>query len=359
MTRRNLSTSASGVASLLSFAILIAACGGSSEPDVVVATVEVSPTTASPQVGQTVQLSAAVKDAAGTILSGQSVAWSSSATSVASVSASGLVTAVSLGTAVVTAAAGNKVGVATITVIPPPVASITVSPAIDTILIGESLQLVPTMRDASNNVITGRTINWSSSATTIASVSNSGLVTGIGDGNVTVTASVDNRTASSSIRVFSRCSTALTPPIVVGQTINGSLATTDCKLGDNTYADGYALLVNANTNVQIDLTATFDTWLILLQLVGNELELVMENDDVDPDDPADPNDSHDTNSRITFNLVGGRQYFVLANTFDPNVTGDYQLKVTAAAPVIAQQQIGRSKPGKLSASKLLTAIRVP
>ena len=359
MTRRIQSTSASGVASLLSITLLIAACGGSSEPDVVVASVEVSPTTASPQVGQTLQLSAAVKDAAGTILSGQTVAWSSSAPSVASVSASGLVTAATLGTTVVTAASGNKVGVATITVIPPPIASITVSPAIDTILIGESLQLVPTMRDASNNIVTGRTINWTSSATTIATVSSSGLVSGIGDGNVIVTASVDSRIATSTIRVFSRCSTALALPITVGQTINGSLATTDCKLTDNTYADGYALQVNVNTNVQIDLTATFDTWLILLALVNGELELVLENDDVDPDDPNDPNDSHDTNSRITFSLVGGRQYFVLANTFDPNITGDYQLKVAAAAPVIAQQQIGRSKPGKLSASKLLTAIRVP
>ena len=353
MTRRLLSTNAGAVASLLSVALLASACGGSSEPDVVIASVEVSPTTASPQVGQTVQLNAAVKDAAGTILNGQSVAWSSSVTSVASVSASGLVTALTLGTTVITAASGNKVGVATITVAPPPVASITLSPTVDTILIAETLQLVPTLRDASNNIVTGRTVSWTTSNATIATVSNSGLVTGVDDGNVTITATVDNRSASANLRVFSRCSTFFAVPIAVGQTLNGTLATTDCKFPDNTYVDAYSLQVNTNTNVQIDLTSTtFDTWLILFESTGSGLVIRAENDDVDPNDPSN------TNSRINFALVAGRQYFIGANTFDANVTGDYQLKVTAAAPVIAQQ-LGRTKPGKASASSLLRAIRVP
>lgn len=353
MTRRLLSTNAGAVASLFSIALLASACGGSNEPDVVIASVEVTPTTASPQVGQTVQLSAAVKDAAGTILNGQTVAWSSSVTSVASVSASGLVTALTLGTTVITAASGNKVGVATITVSPPPIASITLSPTVDTILIGESLQLVPTMRDASNNIVTGRTVTWTTSNPTIATVSNSGLVTGVDDGTVTITASVDNRSASANIRVFSRCSTFFAVPIAVGQTLNGTLATTDCKFDDNTYVDGYSLQVNTNTAVQIDLTsATFDTWLLLYESTANGLVLRVENDDADPNDPSN------TNSRINFALVAGRQYFIGANTFDANVTGDYQLKVAAAAPVVAQQ-LGRTKPGKASASSLLRAIRVP
>lgn len=360
MTRRLLSTSAGGVASLLSIALLVSACGGSSEPDVVIASVEVTPTTASPRVGQTTQLSAAVKDASGTILNGQSVAWSSSATNVASVSASGLVTAVSLGTTIITAASGNKVGVATITVIPEPVASISLLPTVDTILIGESLQLVPTMRDANNNVVTGRTITWTSSNPTIATVSNSGLVSGIGDGNVTVTASVDTRSASANIRVFSRCSTFFAVPIAIGQTLNGTLATTDCKFPDDTYVDAYALQVNTNTSVQIDMmAASFDTWLILIEFnSAGDLVFLAENDDVDPDDPNDPNDPFDTNSRITFTLLAGREYFALANTFDPNVTGDYQIKVTAATPVIARQ-LGGSKPGKAPVWNLLRAIRVP
>jgi hypothetical protein len=185
-------------------------------------------------------------------------------------------------------------------------------------------------------------------------------VTGIGDGVTTVTASADGKSAAATIRVFGPCSTALAPAIAVGQTINGSLATTDCKLTDDTYADGYAIQVAAATNVQFDMTASFDTYLVLLELLpdGSLVQRTF-NDDVDPDDPADPNDTFDTNSRIVFTLQAGAQYFILANSFDPNVTGNYQLKVTAATGGFIAGQVGYSKPGKAPISVLLKAIRVP
>ncbi len=345
------------VSAALFLGALLSSCGGgTSEPAVVVATVEVSPTTASKQVGETVQLSATVKDAAGSILSGQSVTWSSSAASVASVSSSGLVTAATLGTAVITAASGSKSGIATINVIPPPIASVSVSPTNDTLLVGETVQLSATLRDAANNIVTGRTVTWQSTSTTTATVSNTGVVTGVGDGTATISASADGRSASATIRVLSPCSTALTPSITVGQTVNAALAATDCKLTDNTYADGYGITVAAATNVQIDMTASFDTYLILLELtVNGVLQTRAENDDVDPDDPNDPNDPTDTNSRITFTLQPNAQYYILANSFDPNVFGNYQLKVAAVASVAGTSVVG--KPGKAPVASLLKAIK--
>ena len=333
----------------------IVACGGSSEPDVVVATVEVSPAVESRQVGQTVQLSATVKDAAGSILSGQPVTWSSSAASVASVSGSGLVTAHALGTATITAASGSKSGVATINVIPPPIASITVGPTNDTLLIGETVQLTATMRDAANNVVTDRTVTWTSSSTTIASVSGSGLVTAVGDGLATITASADGRSATSAIQVFGPCRTVVAPTITVGQTVNGSLASTDCKLTDDTYADGYGLTVTAVTNVQIDMTASFDTYLVLLELLNGALVQRAVNDDVDPDDPNNPSDPIDTNSRIVFALQPNAQYFILANSFDPNVFGNYQLKVAATTFIAGSSVMG--KTGKAPVASLLKALK--
>lgn len=343
----------SGTLALVGFS----ACGGgSSEPDVVVATVEVTPSTASKQVGETQQLAAAVKDAAGNILNGQPVTWSSSAASVASVSSSGLVTAHTLGTAVITAASGSKSGIATIDVIPPPIASITVAPTNDTLLVGETVQLTATLRDAANNIVTNRTISWTSTSTTIATVSNSGLVTAVGDGAASITASVDNRSATATIQVFGPCRTIAAPTVTVGQTVNASLASTDCRLNDNSYADGYSLVVTSATNVQIDMTASFDTYLVLLELLPNgTLEERAANDDVDPDDPADPNDPIDTNSRITFTLQPNLQYFVLANSFDPNVFGDYQLKVAAVASVAGRAVVG--KPGKAPVASLLKALK--
>lgn len=336
---------------------LLAACGGdSSSPPPAVATVEVSPSTSSKQVGETVQHSATVKDATGNILSGQSVTWSSSATSVASVSAAGLVTANAIGTTTISATAGGKTGTATFTVVPEPIASISLNTTNDTLLVGETLQLNATLRDTKGNVVT-RQVTWASNGPTVASVNGQGLVTAIGDGVTTITASADQQSASATIRVFGPCSTALAPVIAVGQTINGSLASTDCKLNDNTYADGYALQVTTATNAQIDMTATFDTYLFLLELTaqGNLVQRSF-NDDVDPDDPNDPNDTFNTNSRIVFNLQPGVQYFILANSFDPNVFGDYQLKVSLVTPFVARV-VEWQKPGKASLSSLLKGIR--
>lgn len=340
---------------------LLAACsGGSSEPPApIVATVEVTPTTGSKKVGETLQLGAAVKDALGNILQGQSVTWSTSLASVASVSTSGLVTAVGVGTATITATAGNQSGVATITVIPEPIASITVAPTNDTLLVGQAVQLSATLRDAANNVVAGRMVTWSTVSPNIATVSSAGLVTGVADGTAIVTASADQQSATATIRVFGPCSTALAATVTVGQTLTGTLATNDCKLNDNTYADGYGLKVTATTNVQIDMTSTFDTYLFLLEMLPNgDLIQRASNDDLDPDDPNIPNDPIDTNSRILFTLQAGLQYFILANSFDPDVVGDYQLKVLATGPFVARQAVF-TKPGKAPVSKLLKSIQVP
>src|SRR5438034_1267932 len=81
-----------------------------------VASVAVSPTSASVAVGQTEQLSATPKDANGNPLTGRTVSWSSGNTAVATVAASGLVTGVSAGAATITAASEGQTGTAAITV---------------------------------------------------------------------------------------------------------------------------------------------------------------------------------------------------------------------------------------------------
>ena len=143
----------------------------------------------------------------------------------------------------------------------------------------------------------------------------------------------------------------------MGQTIAGDLAETDCQLGDATFVDGYLLQLQETTNIQIDLTATFDTYLVLLELLpdGN-LALISVNDDIDPDDPSDPVDPIDTNSQIVFSLQAGTPYFVLANSFAPNVIGDYQLTVTEAGSFALRPPV-MNKPGKAPVSTLLRTVR--
>lgn len=88
------------------------------------ATITITPSSASVQVGATQQFLATVKDASGNVLGGQTVTWTSSNTLVGTVgSLTGLVTAVATGTSSITATDGQASSSATLTVTasqPPP-----------------------------------------------------------------------------------------------------------------------------------------------------------------------------------------------------------------------------------------------
>ncbi len=166
-----------------------------------VASVTVTPAAASVVTGQTVQLAATPKDANGNPLSGRVVTWSSNNTSAATVDGSGLVTAVAVGSATITATSEGKSGSASITVTGVPVASVTVSPASASVQAGQTVQLTATLKDANGNVLTGRTVTWSSNSTTVASVNSSGLVTAKVAGSATITATSEGKSGTSSITV--------------------------------------------------------------------------------------------------------------------------------------------------------------
>lgn len=105
---------------------VLTACGGgdkstgptdTTKPYVPVLTsIELSPVNAALAVPGTVQLTATPRDARGQVMTGQTVAWTTSAPAVATVSQSGLVTAVSGGTAIVTASIGSIQAQSSITV---------------------------------------------------------------------------------------------------------------------------------------------------------------------------------------------------------------------------------------------------
>ena len=167
-----------------------------------VASVTVTPPSASVQVGQTVQLTATLKDANGNILTGRTVTWSSNQTTVATVNATGRVTARAAGSATITATSEGQSGTSSITVTPVPVASVTVTPASASVAVGATVQLTATPKDANGNPLTGRVITWSSSNTAIATVSGSGLVTGVAAGGpVTITATSEGRSGSAAVTV--------------------------------------------------------------------------------------------------------------------------------------------------------------
>lgn len=143
----------------------------------------------------TVQLSAMTNDASGNALSGRAIAWTTDAAAVASVSASGLVTAVAPGTATVTATSEGKVGTAVVTV-QHPVAAVTLDRTAASFVPGQAMQLAATLKSAGGEVITGRALTWTTSASTTATVNSTGLVTAVAPGTATITASAEGKSAT-------------------------------------------------------------------------------------------------------------------------------------------------------------------
>ena len=170
-----------------------------------VGSVIVSPSAATVAAGQVTQLSATVRDERGNVLSGRVVAWSSANPQVAVVDASGRVTGVAAGTVIISAATGGKSGQATITVpapAPAPVATVSVLPSSAGVLVGATAQLTATLRDSNGNTLTGRAVTWTTSNPSIATVSSSGLVSGVAPGNVTITATSEGKSGTAQISVF-------------------------------------------------------------------------------------------------------------------------------------------------------------
>jgi hypothetical protein len=178
-------------AGCLALATALAACGGekTTAPPVTASSVSIAPDNPSLSVGATIALTATARDAAGTVLTGRTVAWTTSRPEVATVNATtGLVTAVGPGLAFVTATIDQKFDRVLVTVIPP-VASVQITARRVTIgASGGTSQLTATTRDATGTTLTGRAVTWTSSDETKARVSQAGLVTGVGVGRVTITA---------------------------------------------------------------------------------------------------------------------------------------------------------------------------
>ena len=166
-------------------------------------TVTVSPATHGlTALGATVQLSAEVRDQNARVMAGATVTWTSSANSVATVDASGLVTAAGNGTATITASAGPASGSAVVTVTQS-VASVEVSPSVDKLTaLGQTVQLTAEAFDENGYAVAGAEFSWESSDVAVATVDAGGLVTGVAAGMATITASAGEASGSAVVTVM-------------------------------------------------------------------------------------------------------------------------------------------------------------
>ena len=164
-------------------------------------TVAVEPDTlALTALGQTAQLAAEVRDQAGRVMAGVPVSWSSADTLVAMVDSVGLVTATGGGGTTVTATAGEASDETVVTVMQS-AGSVLVTPPVDSVTFGDTLRLVAEAFDETGHLVEGAQFTWSSSDPSVATVDGSGLVTGVVEGAVTITATTGNAQGTARITV--------------------------------------------------------------------------------------------------------------------------------------------------------------
>ena len=170
------------------------------------------------------------------------VKWSVSNAN-ATISASGVVSTVAVGSVQIIASLDNLVGERTLDISGGTLTGLTITPPSATIPKGltQSYTVQGTYSDGSTLDVTSL-VAWSSSTPTVASINTAGVATGVTEGSTTVTAMLNGQSASASLNVTAAVLTGLTitPP---SATIPKGL--TQSYTVQGTYSDGSTLDVTS------------------------------------------------------------------------------------------------------------------
>jgi uncharacterized protein YjdB len=186
--------------------------------------VVVSPAQAAVVMGRTLQLTTTVLDAQGQPLSGRLLTYSSGNPAGATVSPTGLVTGVALGSTHIVVSSQGISDTAMVSVVPVPVTTVTITPSAPVLTIGQTIGLTATATSSDGSALPGRPVAWSSGTPAIATVSTSGVVTGVSPGSAVVFATIEGVVASVTVTVASLpvASVLITPSggtVQVGDTL--------------------------------------------------------------------------------------------------------------------------------------------
>jgi trimeric autotransporter adhesin len=170
-------------------------------------TVTLSPNNVSLVVTATQPLVAQPYDRSGTALQSRVIDFQSQNTTIATVTPSGTVVGVAIGTTVITATSEGKVGRATVRVVPDPVTRVTVSPPGGQVAVeGEKRALTAYCFNAKGDSLTDRTIQWTTSNPLVAVVASTGPrkgeVTTVKAGQVNITADCEGAQSVSQFQVI-------------------------------------------------------------------------------------------------------------------------------------------------------------
>jgi FG-GAP-like repeat/Bacterial Ig-like domain (group 2)/FG-GAP repeat len=183
---------------------ILVSCGGGSKPpaEPTLQSISISPANGTVAAGLKQQYKAMGNYSNGTTKDLSTiVTWATSNTMIATVSFSGLVTTVKQGSVSVSATSETIIGDTSLTIGPPNLVSINVSPTNQTVYVDQFWQFVAmgNYTDGSSQNLTN--VTWSSSATSIATINGTGLAMGVAPGNSTIEASSGNVNGSTTLTV--------------------------------------------------------------------------------------------------------------------------------------------------------------
>jgi uncharacterized protein YjdB len=188
-----------------------------------------------------------------------SAVWTSDATTIATVSKAGVVTAVAAGAAHVRATLGAAFALATITVPAATVNDVRVDPGAAETTIGGTIKFSATaiMSDGSA-VDVSSSATWAASDASIAKVSSTGLATGVASGATAVTATISGKTGTAKLSVTAKTVSSVEvapfdPTIGVGVSVSlkATAIYTDGSSSDVTTSATWS---SSAANVTVDAT---------------------------------------------------------------------------------------------------------
>ncbi|MBV9607970.1 MAG: choice-of-anchor D domain-containing protein, partial [Acidobacteria bacterium] len=284
------------------------------------------------------------------------VTWDSSNKAVATVNSAGFATSLLQGSTSITATLGPLVGSSTLTVGPPLLVDITVTPASSQITRGATLQLTATGTYSDNSTADVSTqVQWSSSDPTVVTVDNTGFSTGVGIGLADVSASLGLGSGTAAIRVSAPVGTPRFA-YVANQTDNTvSIYTVDGNTG-KLHNVSYAVVGKSPTSLAVAPSGNF---VYVLDTASNFLEgyaIAATTGALTPI-PGSPFATGNTPAQVILDSSG--KFVFVSNagdntisvfTADPN-TG-------SLTPVAGSPFVGRSSPAGMAVDTLANYLYV-
>jgi hypothetical protein len=206
---------------------------------------------------------------------------------------------------------------------------------------GATLPVAPsvTVKDANGNTTAGVAVTFAvasggGSITGATATTNASGVATVGSWTLGPAAGGNTLTASAAgVASVTFTATAIAVPCAertahsIGTTTSGTLATTDCHLGDGTFADFFSTTLPQANAYLFRESASFDTYLYLAMPDG---AVIAENDD---DETA-----MSKNSAIKALLPAG-SYLLGASSFDAGVTGAYTISSSTTSTSVTRCEI--------------------